>query len=75
MNSYFMQAVARYIQRALAEEGCDSLIYLGDILLVSVCLEAATRTHTITHDILADLALPVAEKKLHPPARKFQSFV
>ena len=70
MSSYYMQAAARFITRALEDGNSKAIIYLDDILIVSEGLSAATKAHTRALDVLADLGLPVANKKLVPPTRK-----
>ena len=70
MSSYYMQAIARFIQRALANIGYAAVIYLDDILIVSPDLCTAIKAHRAALQILADLGLPVADKKLIPPARE-----
>ena len=70
MSSFYMQAAAHFIQKAAAGKGHKVVIYLDDILVVSGDEESARSAHVAVLQILTDLGLPVAEKKLVPPARK-----
>ena len=71
-SSLFMQKIAEYLSRAMAAKGASVLIYLDDMVGVAPNLDQAHSHYTQACELLGDLGLPLAVKKLAPPAKTIQ---
>ena len=70
MSSFSMQSVASFITRAAAKFGARTFMYLDDIILVAHSASMAARQYAQILDLLHDLGLQTAKKKLQPPSRR-----
>ena len=71
-SSFFMQKVAEFISRALTTSGACVLIYLDDIVGVAHTEGQAWADYNKACELLGDLGLPLANKKLNPPTRSLK---
>ena len=69
MSSFVMQSVASFITRALKKQGIHIHMYLDDIIMISQSEALAKRHYSQILELLKELGLQVAHKKLQPPAR------
>ena len=69
-SSLNMQLAAEYIARYLRDQGLMVLIYLDDLVGYARDLEVAWEHYHFVGSVMGDLGLPLAEKKVTPPARE-----
>ena len=69
-SSCFMQRVANFITRILADEGIAAIMYLDDIVVVAPSLDIANRHYTRVRELLQELGLPEAPDKAQPPSHR-----
>ena len=69
-SSLNMQLASQYILRHLHAKGIHALVYLDDLVGYSTTIAEASTHYTLVKDVMADLGLPLAQKKLTPPSRK-----
>ena len=69
MSSYIMQSAADFIVRALARRSVKTHMYLDDIVMISPTAEIARRDFAAILDLLEELGLQVAERKLQQPSQ------
>ena len=68
----FVLYAKEFIARAMAKRGAVVLIYLDDIVGVAQTLQEAEHQFHTACELLGDLGLPLAVKKLEPPAKSIK---
>ena len=71
-SSFYMQKVAEFIDRSLTLQGACVLIYLDDLVGVAHDEDTAHLHYNMACELLGDLGLPLALKKLAPPSPRIQ---
>lgn len=69
ISSLYMQRMALFIQRAAAVEGVATIIYLDDVLVICNRDRDADASFKVVRDIIRELGLPIAWKKVITPTR------
>lgn len=69
MSSYYMQKIAEFICRALANHGLKTLMYLDDLLIISDSQSQAHLQYDFALQLIQSLGLPVSVNKLVPPSK------
>ena len=69
-SSYSMQQAANFMTRALAKKGINSIMYLDDLFLAARDKVTTCAHYQAALDLITGLGLPIAQKKLQPPARE-----
>ena len=67
-SSCFMQRIANFITRILADEGITAIMYLDDIVVVAPTLQVANAHYARVRALLHELGLPEAHDKAQPPS-------
>ena len=67
MSSYTMQMAADFIVRALSKKNIRAHMYLDDLVIISPTPQIAVREYNQTLQLIRELGLEVATKKLQPP--------
>lgn len=69
ISSLYMQRMAQFIQRAADAAGVTTIIYLDDVLVVCERDSDPGISFNLVIEIVRKLGLPIAWKKVVPPAR------